>query len=136
MGRNITFRGRFGYSNNNNDLYSDSETRYYQLKSLVTGEDSILYRNQYITTPTTNYTYSAQVTYSEPIAKATFLQFSYNFTYKNNASDKRTYSLGNDWDIYDPLPSGYQSLLVDSLSKDAQYHYYNHDITANIRLVR
>ena len=76
MGRNITFRGRFGYSNNNNDMFSDSETRYYQILNSA-GNDSILYRNQYITTPTSNYSYSAQVTYSEPIARATFLQFSY-----------------------------------------------------------
>ena len=135
LGRNVTFRGRFGYSDNNNDSYTDSETRYYQLLNAA-GNDSILYRNQYITTPTSNYTYSAQVTYSEPIAKATFLQFSYNFTYKNSKSDKRTYSLGDDWDIYDPLPPGYQQNFVDSLSKDAEYHYYNHDITANIRIIR
>lgn len=134
MGRNITFRGRFDYSNNNNDLFTDSETRYYQLLNSA-GNDSILYRNQYITTPTSNYSYSAQVSYSEPIAKATFLQFSYNFTYKQSNSDKRTYSF-NDWSIDEPLPYDYQNQLVDSLSKDAKYHYYNHDITVNIRLIR
>ncbi len=132
MGRNITFRGRFGYRNNNNDLYSDSETRYYQI---IENPDSVLFRNQYITTPSSNYTYGAQLTYSEPIAKNTFLQFSYNFTYKNNTSDKRTYSF-NDWNINEPLPEYYQSNIVDSLSKDAVYHYYNHDATVNIRIIR
>ena len=136
MGRNVTFRGQFGYSDNDNEQYSNNETRYYQLLSAVTGGDSTLIRNQFIKTPTSNYTYSAQVTYSEPIAKATFLQLSYNFTYKYNTSDKRTYSLGNEWDIYDPLPEDYRSMLVDSLSKDAEYHYFNHDITANIRFIR
>ena len=29
-----------------------------------------------------NYNYTAQFTYSEPIARATFLQFSYRFQYK------------------------------------------------------
>ena len=77
MGRNVTFRGQFGYSDNDNEQYSNNETRYYQLLSAVTGGDSTLIRNQFIKTPTSNYTYSAQVTYSEPIAKATFLQLRY-----------------------------------------------------------
>ena len=78
-GRNITFRGRFGYGDNDNDQYTESMTRYYQIP---TNPDSMLIRNQFITTPTNNYNYSAQITYSEPIAKATFLQFSYQFQYK------------------------------------------------------
>ncbi len=137
LGRNITFRGRFGYKDNENDQYSKSETRYYQLLNAA-GQDSTLFRNQYISTPTSNYTYSAQVTYSEPIARATFLQLSYNFTYKYNTSDKHTYNLLDypDWNVEDRLPEGFENNIVDSLSKDAKYHYFNHDITANIRLIR
>ena len=136
MGRNITFRGQFGYSDNVNDQFMQSETRYYQLMNYL-GGDSILYRNQYITTPTNNYSYSAQLTYSEPIARNTFLQFSYNFQYKYSDSDRRTYSMPFDgWDINGPLPDDYRTNLVDSLSKDANYKYFNHDITASIRLIR
>lgn len=80
-GRNITFRGSFGYGDNDNDQYTQSETRYYQIHNYL-GGDSIQYRNQYITMPTKNYNYTAQLTYSEPIARATFLQFSYRFQYK------------------------------------------------------
>lgn len=79
-GRNITFRGSFGYGDNDNDQYTQSETRYYQIHNYL-GGDSIQYRNQYITMPTKNYNYTAQLTYSEPIARATFLQFSYRFQY-------------------------------------------------------
>lgn len=89
-GRNVTFRGRFGYTNNDNNQYTESETHYFQLLNAL-GGDSILVRNQYITTPTKNYNYSAQLTYSEPIARATFLQFSYQFQYKYSESDKMTY---------------------------------------------
>lgn len=85
-GRNITFRGSFGYGDNDNDQYTQSETRYYQIHNYL-GGDSIQYRNQYITMPTKNYNYTAQLTYSEPIARATFLQFSYRFQYKNTTSD-------------------------------------------------
>ena len=91
-GRNITFRGRFGYTNNDNNQYTESETHYFQLMNYL-GGDSVLIRNQYITTPTKNYNYSAQLTHSEPIARATFLQFSYQFQYKYSESDKTTYDL-------------------------------------------
>lgn len=136
-GRNLTFRGVFGYGNNDNDQYTQSETRYYQLLNHL-GGDSILYRNQYITTPTRNYNYTAQITYSEPIAKATFLQFSYQFQYKYSKSDKTTFDLLDypDWAIGGALPSGYESHAVDSLSKNAEYRYYNHDASVGVRFIR
>ena len=136
-GRNLTFRGVFGYGDNDNDQYTQSETRYYQLLNHL-GGDSILYRNQYITTPTRNYNETAQVTYSEPIAKATFLQFSYQFQYKYSKSDKTTFDLLDypDWAIGGALPSGYESHAVDSLSKNAEYRYYNHDASVGLRFIR
>lgn len=70
-GRNITFRGSFGYGDNDNDQYTQSETRYYQIHNYL-GGDSIQYRNQYITMPTKNYNYTAQLTYSEPICSGYF----------------------------------------------------------------
>jgi hypothetical protein len=134
-GRNLTFRGTFGYTDNNSYNYSESETRYYQLVNYL-GGDSTMYRNQYITTPTQSYSYSAQVTYSEPIAKSTFLQFSYNFQYKYNKSDKNTYGLGDEWTIDQTLPANYQANRLDSLCKYAEYNYYNHDVTTSLRFVR
>ncbi|MGL5958638.1 MAG: TonB-dependent receptor [Phocaeicola sp.] len=135
-GRNITFRGAFGYGRGESEQYLNSETHYYQL------EDTI-YRNQFITTPTRNYSYSAKFTYSEPIAKATFLQFSYNFQYKRTESDRSTYDLlaNENFDIetglpLGDLPQGYQNQLVDSLSRNAHYDYYNHDITVGMRMIR
>lgn len=135
-GRNVTFRGRFGYGDNDNNQYTESMTRYYQI---LTNPDSTLIRNQYITTPTNNYSYSAQVTYSEPIARATFLQFSYQFQYKYSESDKTTfdlYKINPEWGIGDPLPVGYQNHAVDSLGKYAEYRYYNHDASVSLRFIR
>lgn len=135
-GRNITFRGTFGYGDRESNQYLQSETRYYQQQN-SSRKDTLL-RNQYITIPTENFNYSAQVTYSEPIAKATFLQFSYNFQYKLSNSDKRTYDLLHypDWEPGISLPSGYEEHLVDSLGKKAEYRYYNHDITTSLRFIR
>ena len=135
-GRNITFRGRFGYGDNDNNQYTESMTRYYQIP---TNPDSTLIRNQYITTPTNDYNYSAQITYSEPIARATFLQFSYQFQYKYSESDKTTYDLykiNPEWGLGEPLPVGYQNHAVDSLGKYAEYRYYNHDGSVSLRFIR
>lgn len=137
-GRNITFRGRFGYSNADNNQYTESETHYFQLKDYLGMNDSVLIRNQYITTPTNNYSYSAQVTYSEPIARATFLQFSYQFQYKYSESDKSTFDLQSfkDWNLSSQLPTGYEEHQVDSLGKYAEYRYYNHDASVSLRFIR
>lgn len=133
-GRNITFRGTFGYGDNDNDQYTESATRYYLFQE---NPDSVLQRNQYITTPTKNYNYTAQLTYSEPIARATFLQFSYRFQYKYSKSDKSTYNLNDyPWHIGEMLPEGYETEYIDSLSKDAEYKYFNHDISLGLRFIR
>ena len=136
-GRNITFRGRFGYTNTDNNNYTESETHYFRLMNYL-GGDSILIRNQYITTPTKNFNYSAQLTYSEPIARATFLQFSYQFQYKYSESDKTTFDLQHfpDWGLSTQLPSGYEEHEVDSLGKYAEYRYYNHDASVSLRFIR
>lgn len=133
-GRNITFRGRFGYGDNDNNQYTESTTRYYQIP---TNPDSMLVRNQYITTPTSNYNYSAQLTYSEPIARAVFLQFRYEFQYKYSESDKSTFDLQDlPWELGQPLPIGYEMNEVDSLGKYAEYRNYIHDASVSLRFIR
>lgn len=142
-GRNITFRGRFSYGDNVNRQYTESETHYYQLLNYLGTGDSTLIRNQFIHTPTQDFNYRAQLTYSEPIAKNTFLQFSYQFQYMYSESDKRTYDLYKnpaggyyDWAIGDPLPSNYRDSEVDSLGRYAEYRYYNHDASLALRFIR
>lgn len=135
-GRNITFRGRFNFGDNDNDQYTESLTRYYLLQSAF-GGDSTLVRNQYITTPTNSHSFSGQLTYSEPIARAVYLQFSYQLTYGYNESDKRTYDLQDfPWQLRDPLPQNYETSLVDSLGKYAEYKYWNHEASVSLRIVR
>lgn len=68
MGRNITFRGTFGYGDNDSEQFSESLTRYFDPDAKMKDDE----RKQYITSPTKNYDYTAELTYNEPIAKATF----------------------------------------------------------------
>ena len=132
-GRNITFRGRFEYGDDDSDQYSSSDTRYFLTGS--TQDDDIIRR--YITAPSTDYSYQAQLTYSEPIAKATFLQFSYRFQYSLSESDKNTYDLaGLGWEWGDRLPDDYLEHRDDDQSKYAQYQTYAHDARIGLRFVR
>jgi len=135
-GRNLTFRGRWGFNNNTNKNFMESRTRYFLLQNYQ-GEDSILVRNQYIHIPTNTHTYLGQVTYSEPIARATYLQFSYQLEYKYNTSNRKTYDLQNfDWNIDNDLPAGYETHEVDSLGKYAKYKYFNHQAMVSLRFIR
>jgi hypothetical protein len=131
-GRNITFRGSFGFGNNDNDQYMNSETRYYQ-EGLLFRTDSI---RRYITTPTDNYNYAAQLTYSEPLARAVFLQFSYQFKYQYNESDKSTYNMPYGWVYNNPLPVNFEEDKDEEQSKYAQYKYFNHDMMVSLRFIR
>ena len=74
-GRNITLRGISSYGDNESERFSNNITRYYG-DGIVTVEDTI---RRYIHTPTNNYNIGAEVSYSEPIADRTYLQFSYKF---------------------------------------------------------
>ena len=140
QGRNITFRGTFSYGDNDSEQFSESLTRYFDTAAGKSDDK----RKQYITSPTQNYDYAAELTYNEPVAKATFLQFRYKFQYKYSESDRSTYSLlpdadkGQDWiwNYGDGLPEGYESNKDMSLSKYAQYKYYNHDINAGSNIIR
>lgn len=44
-GRNVTFRGRFGYGDNDNDQYTQSETRYYQILNALEVTPSCIVTN-------------------------------------------------------------------------------------------
>lgn len=136
-GRNITFRGQFGYGDSNSDQYSTSLTDYYQ-DGILNVKDSIRNR-RYITTPGNNHNYSAQVTYSEPLGKGIFLQFSYQFSYKYTESDKSTYDiLKYDWNVFNGLPSNFPEVSEkdNQNSKYAEYRYYNHDAMVSLRFNR
>lgn len=135
-GRNLTFRSTAGYNKTNSNSSSISETQYYQIMSSA-GNDSINYRNRYMTTPTRDWNYSLQLTYSEPIFRAMFLQFSYKFGYKYQKSDKSTYSFLQDQDLgLFELPSNYQDYYDSSLSQYAENKYYNQDFSLTLRVVR
>lgn len=149
LGRNITLRLTGNYSDSQSKSVSTSDVTLYQIKN-ISGSDSTYQTNRYNTTPGKNWSYSAQFTYSEPIFRAVYLQFSYQFKYSYKKSERSTYDFSNygsmissllpqyrDWDGYiSMLPNQLDTYLDDNLSRSSEYKNYNHDIRLMLRVIR
>ena len=100
-GRNLTVQLTGNYSNNENRSLSSNWTHLFQGTAKFNGVDGLsdYQTNRFNLTPNKSWDYSARATYSEPIAYATFLQFSYTFQYRYNENDRATF------DFSDPLLS-------------------------------
>ncbi len=133
-GRNLTLSLNGGYSISESFSSSTSFTRFYQRN------DSTSTINRYNTTPSKNYNYSARAMWSEPLWKATFLQLSYQFSYRYNDSQRSTYELPDkldDWQLPEwILPDDYERYRSEALSQFATYENFDHDITAQLRFIR
>ena len=164
-GRNITVQLTGNYSNNENNQLSNNQTKLYQGRTATYNGVSGLDRyqaNRYNVTPTKSWDYSARATYSEPIAYATFLQFSYTFQYRYNENDRQTFDYSNpllsdptksfdfssvtpvyrQWDDYWSIVNGGYSPVKDDLyySKDqsqySEYKNYIHTGEIMLRFIR
>ena len=149
-GRNATLRTDITYGKTNSKSLSTSNVHLYQVKDML-GNDSTYQTNRYNTTPTKTLNYSLQFTYSEPIFKAMFLQFSYKFNYKYNKSDRSTFDFSNlgesffdgvnntyrGWDNYFArLDNPLESYLDNDLSRYSEYKNYIHEIQLMLRVIR
>ncbi|MDR0977271.1 MAG: outer membrane beta-barrel protein [Prevotellaceae bacterium] len=127
-GRNISLEGDFSYGNNKSNQYTENTMRFQYMPN-----DSI--NNTYVTTPTKNISYELELSYSEPLAPSTYLQFRYQFEYSRSESDRRTYDMDladANWNIDAPLPPSYPTYLVDSLGQYAKYDNYNHQASVSL----
>ena len=149
-GRNATLRADVSYGENGSKSLSTSNVHLYQLKDAF-GNDSTYQTNRFNTTPTKTLNYSLQFTYSEPIFKAMFLQFSYKFNYKYNKSERSTYDFSNlGEEFFDGVPVDYRGwnnyfarldkpvtdYLDGDLSRYSEYKNYIHDIQVMLRVIR
>lgn len=150
LGRNVTLRLEANYTDGTSKNLSTSNIHLYQVTNTL-GNDSTYQTNRYSLTPTRNWSYSAQATYSEPISKGTYLQLSYKFQYSRSKSDRSTYDFSNlgeqffsaltptyrGWDSYlSLLPQDYTSYRDEALSRYSEYRNYTHDINLMFRMVR
>ena len=102
-GRNITLQGRFNYSDSESKSISSNDVRYYQQSAGSRGYD----RRRYSTTPGTDWSYNARLSYTEPILKNLFVQLSYRFNYSYSNSDRATY-------VFDSIPTDIYHLILNS----------------------
>ena len=146
-GRNVTLRMDAKYTDKDNKSISLQNAHLYLVQNEA-GLDSTYQTNRYNLTPSKDYSYSAQATYSEPLWKATFLQFSYKFTYSYSKSDRSTYDFSKysfdginpeygAWGYYlGRLDGGLGDYRDDKLSRYSEYRNYTHDIQVMMRFVR
>ncbi len=145
-GRNITLRADASYKDSDNKNLSVSDVHLYQVMDKY-GNDSTYQTNRFNYTPATSSSYAVQATYSEPIFRAMFLQFSYKF----NKSDRSTYDFSNmgedffsgispayrGWDGYiSRLDNPLESYLDEKLSRFSEYTNYIHEMQLMLRVIR
>lgn len=150
MGRNLTLRANANYGDGNSNSLSTNNVHLYQLENAL-GMDSTYQTNRYNVTPTKNWGYTLQATYSEPLWRATFLQLRYRFSYSYSKSDRATYDFSNLgenffdgllpgyrlWDNYlNRLDNPYTYYKDDNLSRFSEYKNYTHIIELMFRMIR
>ncbi|MBQ0022219.1 MAG: outer membrane beta-barrel protein [Prevotellaceae bacterium] len=145
-GRNLTLRITGGYSEGRNKQLSAANITY---NSLGTAQQN----NRYYNTPSKNYNIAGQITYNEPIADRTYLQFSYRYQYSYNKNDRRAYVY--DSQAYQDLSQSLANYRYDidgilrfmeeahymmrdtvALSQFSEYRNYNQNISVQYRKVR
>ena len=140
-GRNITVQLNGNWSEGTSKSMSNNYVY------LFTTPDTTV-TNRYSLTPEDNWSYSARITYSEPIMRQVYLQFSYRYNYSYTKSDRKTFSL-TDVDYTDIIPmyrnwDAYLGRLINpldsyedtKLSRMSEYKNYNHTAEVMLRIVR
>lgn len=150
-GRNITLRFSGNVGEGMSKSFSNSLVEYFQLLNQQ-GTDSTYQANRYAVTPTKNWNYGIRATYSEPIFRQTYLQFSYQYQYSYTKSDRATYDFSDvaaDFFGVTPVYRGWDEYLAllgpgtpledyrdDKLSRFSEYRNYNHTAEIMLRVVR
>ena len=140
-GRNITLQLNGNWSKGTSQSMSNSYIYLFQnADTTVT--------NRYNVTPEDRWSYSARLTYSEPIFRQVYLQFSYTYQYSYTKSDRATYSLTDvnymdivpqyrNWDAYfNQLAHPLDYYEDKDLSRMSEYKNYNHTAEIMLRIVR
>ena len=153
-GRNLTLRSTGGYSDGNSKQLTASNINYHSSLSSTNN-------NRYYSTPNNSHNVSVQLTYSEPIAYKTYLQFSYTFSYSYSKSNRAASVYGdvleqyqtlsealqlNRYDItgaldymlshgFEPNYDFYTDSIANRLSQYSVYKNYNHRAAISFRKV-
>ncbi|MBO5466525.1 MAG: outer membrane beta-barrel protein [Prevotella sp.] len=149
-GRNLGLSASINTSSSHSKSVSASNVHLYKLKDRF-GNDSTYQTNRHNVTPSSNWSYSLQATYTEPIIKNTFLQFDYSFRFNHNQSERSTFNFDQlNYDDFDNVMTHYrdwesffgyvdgpiEDYLDRELSRYSEYNNYTHNINVQLRVVR
>ncbi|MCD7714692.1 MAG: outer membrane beta-barrel protein [Prevotella sp.] len=150
-GRNVSLRLEGNYSSSDDKNFSTSNV-------LLYGSDADYSINRYSLTPSKSWDYTVQTSYSEPVAKKTYIQLTYRYAQSYSRSARTTYdfsdisllpadyvnllaSLGlsavpayRDW--HSLLPDDYEDYIDDDLCRYSEYRTYTHTVELQLRRIR
>lgn len=122
-GRNLALRARFGYSDNESDSYSFSDTKFYE----VGDSTSTIERYTDRTGDSRNWSISAS--YTEPVFKNHFLQLRYEFAHRKQLSQSLVYDSINKYPYPQYIEHGYDN----DLSTRVENFYDTHTADVSVR---
>jgi len=147
-GRNITLQLNGNWGDGTSKSMSNNFSELFGIMNYLGTGDSTYQTNRYSLTPQNNWSYSARITYSEPIFRQVYLQFSYTFQHSYTKSDRKTYSLtGVDYSAITPhyrqwdpyfvqLTNPLETYEDTRLSRLSEYKNDNHTAEVMLRIVR
>lgn len=112
-GTSISLMGSYSDSKSTNESHSISVTTYYQLENSL-GGDSVLYRDQFQHSPSSNRAYSVGLNLTQPLAENLRLQLGYRYAATRQMSDRSTYE---------------SEVYMDSLSNHTLSKTITHDLS-------
>lgn len=121
-GRNLSLGARFGYSDNESDAYSDSQTEFFEL-------DSISDIARYTDRSSDSRNWSVSASYTEPVFKNHFLQLRYEFAHRKQLSQSLVYDSINYYPYPEYVGRGYDN----DLSTRVENFYDTHTASLSIR---
>ena len=145
-GRNLTVQLNGNWSDGKSQSINNGYVEFYQFEN-----DSSYFTRRYSITPTKNWNYRARFTYSEPIFRQVYLQFSYQYRYDYTKSDRGTYDFSKvdmplgaltwepdyrSWDAYLQPYIPIEPYLDSDLSRKSEYKNYTHNMELMLRVVR
>ncbi|ADV43827.1 hypothetical protein Bache_1849 [Bacteroides helcogenes P 36-108] len=135
-GTSLTLTARYSDGEGKGKSFSLSSTTYHQISSDV-GTDSILQRNQYLSTPIKNRDMGVGLIFTHPFTPKLRLQLSYNLNYTYMRNDRSTYDLSpfatkGEEKPSGNLPAGYETGYTDSLSNHSHSSTVGHEMALRL----
>ena len=131
IGRTFSANFTYGYNKNNTDGRNRSETY-----DLTDNKDTVVINQRYKST-SNGYNVGTRMSYTEPLGKNYFMELAYSIRYNNSTSDKKTYDIVGNNDVYNARYSNdYDNTFVNQsgeVNLRSVGEKYNYIIGVNVQ---